>query len=62
MNTKMITEIPEDLCYSIEYAQYIMNNCGGDRLICDGDMLTIAMEELYLFEQFLEHLSRTRIA
>ena len=39
-----------------EYADYIMNNCLGDRLICDGDMLIEAMEDFYLFDDFKDSL------
>lgn len=42
-----------DLLYSSEYAEYIMRNCNGERIICNGDMLLDAMEDEYLFEQFL---------
>jgi hypothetical protein len=38
------------------YAEYIMNNCHGDRVICNGDTLTDAMEDLYLFESFKDSL------
>lgn len=37
-----------------EYAEYIMNNCHGERAIGNGDMLIRAMEEGYLFESFRE--------
>ena len=37
-----------------EYAEYIMNNCHGERMICNGDMLICAMEDGYLSEAFLE--------
>ena len=46
----------DDLQYSDEYAQYIMNNCGGDRTICNGDTLLEAMEDGYLFEEFLNSI------
>jgi hypothetical protein len=36
-----------------EYAEYIMNNSNGERVICNGDTLTIAMEDGYLSEEFL---------
>jgi hypothetical protein len=45
-----------DLQYSEQYAEYIMNNCRGERMICNGDMLTIAQEEGYLFDDFLDSL------
>ena len=37
-----------------EYAEFIMNNCHGERAIGNGDMLICAMEEGYLFESFRE--------
>ena len=39
-----------------EWADFIMDNCGGDRVIGNGEMLLIAMEEFYLYDQFVEHL------
>jgi len=47
-------EFDEDLQYSDEYAEYIMNNCHGERVICNGDTLLQAMETGYLFSAFLE--------
>lgn len=47
----------DDLMYSEEYAEYIMKH--GDpetHPICDGDMLTVAQEEGYLFNEFLESI------
>jgi hypothetical protein len=44
----------EDLTYSDEYAEYIMQN--GDPegfVICNGDSLLTAMEAGYLFKEFL---------
>ncbi len=38
-----------------EHAEYIMDNCHGDRIICNGDDLVIAQEEGYLYEEFREH-------
>ena len=35
-----------------EYADYIMEHAGGDRIICNGDTLTLAMEDQYLFDDF----------
>ena len=35
-----------------EYAEYIMNNCAGDRAIGNGEMLIRACEDGYLFESF----------
>lgn len=39
-----------------EYAEFIMNNCAGDRVICNGDTLIEAMESLYLVDEFIAHL------
>lgn len=39
-----------------QYADYIMANCAGDRVICNGDTLTAAMEDQYLLDSFLESL------
>jgi hypothetical protein len=36
-----------------QYADYIMANCAGDRLICNGDDLLKAVEEGYLYEEFI---------
>lgn len=37
-----------------EYSEYIMNNCHGERIICNGDTLIQAMEDGYLYEAFKE--------
>ena len=39
-----------------EYSQYIMNNCKGERLICNGDMLVDAIESQYLYNEFIESM------
>ena len=44
----------DDLQYSEEYSTYIMEHSKGDRIICSGDTLLEAMEDGYLFEEFLE--------
>lgn len=44
----------DELAYSDEYAEYIMHHSDGGRVICNGDTLLDAMEDGYLFEQFLE--------
>jgi hypothetical protein len=49
----------EDLQYSDAYAEYVMENSKGERTICNGNTLTIAMEEGYLFEEFVESLGKT---
>lgn len=46
----------DDLQFSEEYAEYIMENAGGDRVICNGDTLLEAQEDGYLFVEFLESL------
>lgn len=52
----------DDLMYSSEYADYIMEHCGGERIICNGDSLTVAMEENYLWKEFLESIGRNEDA
>lgn len=49
------TELDE-LQFSPEYGQYIMENCNGERVICNGDMLLDLQEEGYLFPEFLASL------
>lgn len=49
----------DDLQFSDEYAEYIMNNGSADRLICNGDTLLEAQEDGYLFVEFLETLGFT---
>lgn len=46
----------DDLQYSDEYAQFIMNNYDGSRVICNSNTLLMAMEDGYLFEEFLSSL------
>jgi hypothetical protein len=46
----------DDLAFSAEYAEYIMANSGGDRIVCNGDTLLKAMEDQYLFTDFLKSL------
>ena len=44
----------QELQCSEEYAEYIMNNYDpGERVICNGDTLLEAQENLYLFSEFL---------
>lgn len=38
-----------------EYMEYIMENCHGERIICNGDMLIEAAEEGYLYEAFRDY-------
>lgn len=49
------TELDE-LQFSDEYAGYIMDHCGGDRVVCNGDTLLEAQEDGYLFVDFLASL------
>lgn len=39
-----------------EYAEYIMNNCHGERIICNGRTLLDAQESHYLLDEFLESI------
>ena len=50
----------EDLQYSAEYADFIMSNGSGDRVICNGDTLLEAQEDGYLFDEFLSSLDQTQ--
>lgn len=45
--------------YSDEYAEFIMEHAAGDRIICNGDTLLEAMEEGYVFEEFITHAKAT---
>ena len=48
----------DDGDFDAEYADYIIEHCGGgDRLICNGDMLIDAMEDGYLAVEFVEWYS-----
>lgn len=49
-----LSSTPEDLMYSQEYAEFIMEHSKGDRVIFNGDSLLEAMEAGYLFDEFLE--------
>lgn len=37
------------------YMEYIMENCHGERVICNGDMLIEAAEEGFLYEAFRDY-------
>ncbi len=50
----------DELSYSDGYADYIMDNCHGERIICNGDTLIEAMEDGYLFESYLDTLIAAR--
>ena len=40
-----------------QYAEYIMNNCAGDRSIGNGDQLLRAQEQGYLLSDFCESIN-----
>jgi hypothetical protein len=42
-----------DLMYSEEYANFIMDTCAGDITVCNSTQLLDAMEAGYLFDEFL---------
>jgi hypothetical protein len=44
----------DELAYSSEYAEYIMDNAAGQRIICNGDTLIQAQEDFFLWEEFLD--------
>lgn len=39
-----------------KYAEYIMENAAGDRVICNGDTLLCAMEDFYMFDSFKDSM------
>jgi S-adenosylmethionine:tRNA-ribosyltransferase-isomerase (queuine synthetase) len=49
----------DQLAMSDEYAEYIMDNCHGDRIICNGDTSIRAIEDGYLFDSFVDSVSCT---
>lgn len=56
-----MTEAQFDMAYELgrleeEYAQYIMDHGGGDRLIGNGNSLLLAMEDFYLFDSFKDSM------
>lgn len=44
-----------DFLLQDKYAEYIMENCHGERIIGNGDMLIDAMESGYLYEEFRDY-------
>lgn len=46
-----------DADYSLQdkHMEYIMENCHGERVICNGDDLIVAVEDGYLYEEFREN-------
>ena len=55
-DTRTIAELDEAGLLDEEYAAYIMEHAGGERVICDGDMLLQAQEDLYLHDEFIQDL------
>ena len=53
MNYEKFDELYND-SFDIQdlHMEYIMENCHGDRTICNGDSLIIALEDGYLYEDF----------
>jgi hypothetical protein len=62
MKTLTLQERFENGEFFDEYQQYIMDNCAGDRLICNGDMLIEAVEDGYLEEEFIASLMEAETA
>ena len=57
---KQITDAEADALWESDgYAEYIMEHSAGDRVICNGDMLVGAMEDNYLWEDYLDSLGLT---
>ena len=54
-----VKQTTDDLMYSEEYAEFIMEHGKGDRVICNGSTLLDAMEDGYLCEEFLETYNST---
>ena len=50
---KVSNERLDELMFSSDYAEYIMDNCHGERVICNGDTLLAAQEDMYLWQDFL---------
>jgi hypothetical protein len=50
----------DNLWESDGYAEYIMAHSAGERVICNGDTLLDAMEDYYLFEDYLNSLGLTQ--
>lgn len=48
----------DEMSYSDEYAHFVMDNSTGDRCITNGNALLIAMEDGYMFEEFLKSLEK----
>lgn len=55
MTNEQFDELFEEADLFHEYMTYIMENCHGDRVIGNGDMLIEAAESFYLFEEFRDN-------
>ena len=44
------------------YSQYIMQNCAGERIICNGATMLEAMEDYYLFNDYVKSLGIDPVA
>ncbi len=55
-DARTIAELDEAGLLDEEYATYIMEHAGGDRVICDGDTLLQAQEDMYLHDEFIQDL------
>ena len=42
--------------YDSEYSDFIIDNCAGDRVIGNGDMLIEAIEDGYLYDEFCDYM------
>lgn len=51
-NIEKFQQAFEDYMLDEEYAEFIMNNCHGERCIGNGDQLTLVMEAEYLRDEF----------
>ena len=60
LELRKITPAEADALWEGEgYVNYIMEHSAGDRIICNGDMLIGAMEDNYLWEDYLDSLGLT---
>lgn len=46
----------DDCRLDMEYSEYIMENCHGERIIGNGDQLIEAMEAFFLYEDFRDSM------
>lgn len=60
MNREQLLNNFESGNYDDLYADYIMKNADGERVICNGDTLLVAMEEGFLADEFFDFLMATK--